>query len=430
MGKVPEDTVASRTQTLDRDWPQLAGPVRDHSLALAVGVFAVDGETAYLNDGMRALLGGDGPTRPRTDYFVNPRFADLRERSGDGEVFDGLLTVGDGLRVNHTLKARAWRRGARLLVAGEFDVLELDRLNSELSRTNQEINNLQRELIKKNRLLEDTLAQLRRAQAMLIHSEKMNALGKLVAGMAHEVNNPLGFVIGNLHSLRENVDDLRAGFDELEALARERGAAEAVDRVREAHDIGYIQADLAALFGATQDGLSRVKNIVENLRTFSRLHEAQRKTVDLREDLQSTLALANPAIQEKGIDVVLDLDGLASLECFPAQLNQVFMNLIVNAVQAMEQGGTLSIAGRTADEGSTVLTFSDTGAGIEPDVVDKIFDPFFTTRPVGSGTGLGLSIAHEIITDLHGGTIEVSTMPGEGSCFTLRLPPRLPEPGA
>jgi signal transduction histidine kinase len=200
--------------------------------------------------------------------------------------------------------------------------------------------------------------------------------------------------------------------------------------VREAHDIGYIQADLAALFGATQDGLSRVKNIVENLRTFSRLHEAQRKTVDLREDLQSTLALANPAIQEKGIDVVLDLDGLASLECFPAQLNQVFMNLIVNAVQAMEQGGTLSIAGRTADEGSTVLTFSDTGAGIEPDVVDKIFDPFFTTRPVGSGTGLGLSIAHEIITDLHGGTIEVSTMPGEGSCFTLRLPPRLPEPGA
>ncbi len=409
-------------------WEEEARSLLQASTSVALGVFDLQGTLLHANRGMRELLGGDAPAQPRAKYLVNPGFDELLAMGGaDGLLFDGLLTVGDRYRLSRTVSARIHRRKGTFFIGAEYDVLELDHLNRELSRTNQEINNLQRELMQKNRLLEQTLAELRRTQSMLIHAEKMKALGQLVAGVAHEINNPLGFVSGNLHSLKENVTDLRAGFQAMEALALGRGTAQEVHGVREIHGIDDAQDELEQLFGATQGGLGRIKALVENLRTFSRFQEAQRKEVDLRESIESTLALAGPQIREKRIRVVANLDELPPVECYPAELNQVFMNLIVNAIQAMETEGTLSVAGRLSGEDQVELAFTDTGHGIDPEALGKVFDPFYTTKQVGSGTGLGLSIAHEIVTKHHGGRIEASSSPGRGACFTLRLPLRLPE---
>ena len=172
--------------------------------------------------------------------------------------------------------------------------------------------------------------------------------------------------------------------------------------------------------------MSRVRRIVADLQTFARLHEAERKTVDLAENLRSTLALAKSELSARRIKVRFDLAELPPVACYPAELNQVFMNLIVNAVQAMPQGGVLTLRGQRQDDGQTRLQFQDTGAGIPPDVIGKIFDPFFTTKPVGSGTGLGLSVSYNIVVKRHGGRIEVESAVGRGTVFTLLLPEHPP----
>lgn len=398
--------------------------VRDETQALNIGLFSATGDALYLNRGMRDLLGGEGEceTRRRIDWFVNPRFADLWDGPATGQVFAGMLTLGDGLRVNNSLTAQVWRAGDRLLVVGEIDTQEMDRLNVALSRTNQEINNLQRELIKKHCLLEEALAEVRRTQTQLIHAEKMTALGQLVAGVVHEINNPLAFVTGNLDGLEQHVEDLSLGFSDLESLLGETEMAEQAQSVRRIRDIDFIQEDLPDLLRSTLDGLGRMKALVETLRNFSRLHEAERKPADLRQGLESTLGLAAGQLRDKGIEVALDLEPLPLIECNPAEINQVFMALIVNAIQAMDAGGRLRITGRCEHNRGVILSFVDTGDGIDPEILARIFDPFFTTKPVGGGTGLGLSIAHEIIVGHHGGRIDASSIQGEGSCFVLHLP--------
>ncbi|MFZ1640911.1 MAG: ATP-binding protein [Candidatus Contendobacter sp.] len=411
---------------LDR-WARELDGARDDSAALAIGIFNLAGDALYLNRGMAEVLGGDTPDRPRRDYLVNPRFEELLKPVADGSVFGGWLTVGDGYRLSRTLHAQVYRKGGELLVTGEYDVLELDRLGQELTRTNQEINNLQRELLRQNARLSQTLAELRETQAMLVHAEKMSALGQLVAGVAHEINNPLAFIAGNLSSLREGVETLNAAYQQLEALAR--GVASLVDpalAVRQRNDLDFLLDDFPALLTANEDGVSRVRRIVADLQTFARLHEAERKTVDLAENLRSTLALAKSELSARRIEVRFDLAELPPVECYPAELNQVFMNLIVNAIQAMPQGGVLTLRGQRQDDGQTRLQFQDTGAGIPPDVIGKIFNPFFTTRPVGSGTGLGLSVSYNIVVKRHGGRIEVESAVGRGTVFTLLLPEHPP----
>ncbi|MDG4554997.1 MAG: ATP-binding protein [Candidatus Competibacter sp.] len=405
-------------------WTAELNGTRDDSAALAVGVFDLAGNALYLNRGMAQVLGGDLPDRPRHRYLVNPSFEALLERAGDGLIFSGWLTVGDGHRVSSTLRTQVFRKNEELLVAGEFDAMEMDGLSRELARTNQEINNLQRELIRKNARLSQTLEQLRETQAMLVQAEKMSALGQLVAGVAHEINNPMAFIAGNLDSLREGVESLSAAYRQLETLALDAAApAEPVRAIRARHDLDFILDDFSALLVATEDGVGRVRRIVADLQTFSRLHEAQRKTVDLAENLRSTLALAKSELTARRIETALECVDLPPVECYPAELNQVFMNLIVNAIQAMPRGGTLNIRGRRRADGWIALCFQDTGAGVAPEIADKIFNPFFTTRPVGSGTGLGLSVSYNIVKH-HGGRIEVESSVGQGAAFTVWLPER------
>jgi PAS domain S-box-containing protein len=284
----------------------------------------------------------------------------------------------------------------------------------------------QGEILRRQADLEAALAELRDTQTMLIHSEKMNALGQMVAGVAHEVNNPISFVNSNLYSLQNTFHDLTNAYAELETIINTGSADQQANAraVRDAIELDYLLSDVDDLLKSSLQGLGRVKNIVEALRKFSHLDEAELKLGDLPEDIKSTLAIAKLELKGR-VQVVLDLDDLPPIKCYPAELNQVFLNLIVNAAQAIEDKGTLTIRGR--DMGDHVrLEFSDTGKGMTPDVLSQIFNPFFTTKPVGSGTGLGLAIAHKVITGRHNGTITVESTVGAGTTFTITLPKDLP----
>jgi signal transduction histidine kinase len=288
----------------------------------------------------------------------------------------------------------------------------------------REVSNLQRAILQEKRRLEETLVKLRETQAMLIHSAKMNALGQLVAGVAHEINNPLGFVSGNLHTLNDFLADLKDGFQALRSLVDEAGPAALQARaaeIQQRHDIDFIVHEFADVHRACVDGVGRVKRIVEDLRTFSRLDEAELKTVDLAESLDSTLTLMRPELKRRQIEVQVVLEQLPPVTCFASELNQVFLNLVLNAVQAMEPGGSLQIRGHGEGE-SIRLDFTDNGQGIPPEIQGKIFDPFFTTKPVGQGTGLGLSLAYQIVTERHHGTIHVVSEVNRGTTISLSLP--------
>ncbi len=271
--------------------------------------------------------------------------------------------------------------------------------------------------------LEKTLQALQETQSMLIHSEKMNALGQMVAGVAHEINNPVAFIASNMHALRQMAHDLKDAFQKLNeavgSCGNEALKATAAKLSVEA-DVDFIAGDLDNLLDSSVDGLKRVKHIVANLRNFSRLDEAEEKVVSLKECMESTLEIAGAAAKNEMI-IDCQLDHLSPIKCRPSELNQVFLNLIMNATQAVGQNGHLEIKGTETDDELT-LTFTDNGPGMDAATREKIFNPFFTTKPVGQGTGLGLSIAYKIITDGHHGTIAVKSEVGEGTCFTITLP--------
>ncbi|MDZ4771411.1 MAG: ATP-binding protein [Chloroflexota bacterium] len=271
--------------------------------------------------------------------------------------------------------------------------------------------------------LEKTLAQLRHTQAMLVHSEKMSALGQLVAGVAHEINNPIAFVNSNLHSLQRTLDDVFDAYARLETITTARAGEGDARAIRVDADLDFVQSDVGDLMRASLGGLSRVKKIVDGLRTFARLDEAERKLADVRDNIDSTLILASVELRNR-VRVMLELDGMPHLMCYPAELNQAFLNLIINAAQAIPESGTLTIGGW--DEGDhVVMTFTDTGVGIPPEILPRIFEPFFTTKPIGKGTGLGLAIAYQIVTERHHGTLTVDSTPDVGTTFTITLPKSL-----
>ncbi|MBC7870703.1 MAG: PAS domain-containing protein, partial [Chitinophagaceae bacterium] len=245
--------------------------------------------------------------------------------------------------------------------------------------------------------LETTLVELRETQMLLIHSEKMNALGQMVAGVAHEINNPTAFVSSNLHSLGRSLDDFRGAYEQLEALAKDSSTdsmLEKIAQIRQENDLDELFTDVDDMIGASVQGLGRVKKIVAELRTFSRLDEAELKMVNLTECIESTLTIAETQLKNR-VEVLLEIDHLPEITCYPAELNQVFLNLILNAAQAIDGPGQINIRGYDAGD-EVILEFADTGGGIPPEVMDKIFNPFFTTKAIGVGTGLGLSIAYKI----------------------------------
>jgi len=276
--------------------------------------------------------------------------------------------------------------------------------------------------------LEETHARLTQAHTQLLQSEKMASLGLLAAGVAHEINNPIGFVKSNLCSLANYTADFQTVLDayaEAEARLPAQAAAFAeVRRLVEDIDLPYVVEDLRALLSESSSGLERVAKIVRDLKDFARLDvEEDWALEDIHQGLESTLNVIWNHLKYS-CEVQRDYGTLPPVECLLSQLNQIFLNLLVNAGQAIETRGTIVIRTRQhADE--VRIEVRDTGRGIAPEHLPRIFDPFFTTKPVGQGTGLGLSIAYSIVQKHHG-RIEVESEPGQGSCLRVCLPVRQP----
>jgi signal transduction histidine kinase len=267
--------------------------------------------------------------------------------------------------------------------------------------------------------LQAAYRELQATQMQLIQREKMASVGQLVAGVAHELNNPIGFVYSNVGTLEDFVRRLRA------MLETYRGAAlEERDRARVASEwdtlkVDYVLKYLDSMTQGIKEGAERARKIVRDLRVFARSQDDVWQSVDLHEEIESSLTLLNHLLKDR-VTVQRYLGDLPSVECVRSQIDQVFLNLLANAAQAIVGPGTISI--QTAVEGGmAVVRIADTGAGIAPDVIGRIFDPFFTTKPVGEGTGLGLSISYEIVKK-HGGEIQAENRPEGGACFTVRLP--------
>ncbi|MGC9506119.1 PAS domain-containing sensor histidine kinase [Baaleninema sp.] len=285
--------------------------------------------------------------------------------------------------------------------------------------------------------LSKTLQELRQTQMQLVQTEKMSSLGQLIAGVAHEINNPVNFIYGNLVHAKEYTEDI-LGLLQLYQDQDDKPSPE-IQEEAEAIDLEFLVDDLPQLLSSMMVGANRIKDIVASLRNFSRMDEAEMSLVDLHEGIDSTLTILQNRIKAKpnrpAVDIIKEYSDLPKVECFVGQLNQVFMNIISNAVDALEErdrdrsykeveANPSSIRICTAKHGENAVSIRiiDNGPGIEPEVRDRLFEPFFTTKPMGKGTGLGLSISYQIITEKHGGTLTCRSVKGEGTEFEIVIP--------
>lgn len=286
------------------------------------------------------------------------------------------------------------------------------------------------ELLKANEELKELNGKLSDARTKLIQSEKLASIGQLAAGVAHEINNPIGFIFSNFGTLEKYLQDLFQMLSAYEQAESELGNSPVAARLRalyEELEIEYLKDDIPSLMNESRDGIQRVRKIVQDLKDFSRVDARQEwEWVNLHSGLNSTLNIVNNEIKYKA-DVVREFGELPEVQCLPSEINQVFMNLLVNAAHSITvERGTITL--RTGHEGTEVwIEVADNGCGIAPENLSRIFDPFFTTKPVGQGTGLGLSLSYGIIQK-HAGRMEVSSQLGQGTRFRITLPVRQAQP--
>ncbi|HFQ80877.1 MAG TPA: PAS domain-containing sensor histidine kinase, partial [Desulfobacterales bacterium] len=295
------------------------------------------------------------------------------------------------------------------------------RVQDPISQVNEEFNSLMHMLVSKNRELARAYEELKEAESQMLQQEKMASIGLLAAGVAHEINNPVAFIGSNINTMKKYMLRISTFITTLEEYLQESGQAAAAAESRRSLKIDFIMADINDLINESLDGCERVKKIVMDLKGFSRVDDSDRQAADINECLDTTINMVWNELKYK-VDLKKDYDeNLPLLDCYPQQLNQVFMNLLVNAAHSIADRGEIHLK-TWAEADSIYVKISDTGAGIAPEHLSHIFEPFFTTKKVGEGTGLGLSIVYDIITKNHKGDIEVNSEIGGGTTFIIELP--------
>jgi two-component system, NtrC family, sensor kinase len=316
--------------------------------------------------------------------------------------------------------------------------IKLRRLNQELDEQKQQ---LEERVKARTAELSEALEKLQATQLQLVQTEKISSLGQLVAGVAHEVNNPIGFISTNLYHANQYVNDLI----NLIKLYQEKfpTPGNEIEEIMETIDLGHISEDLPRLISSMKLGSDRIRGIMQSLRNYSRTDGLEKKAVDIHEGIETTLMILqhrlNAQTYRSGIQIMKEYGNLPMIECYPGQLNQVFMNLLANAIDAIEE----SLEGKEYEKGKSrtsedfapviyivtsldreyvSIKIRDNGQGIPESVREKIFQPFFTTKPEGKGTGLGLSICSQIVTEKHGGTLECNSSPQTGTEFVIKIP--------
>jgi signal transduction histidine kinase len=368
-----------------------------------------------------------------------PKLSDLAEAVVDATLLSALVAPALYYFLYQPLKAENHERQLieqQLRRSGEILQEQAVAIYEYSQTLEQQVTDRTAILSAQNLQLEALLAKLHSTQAQIIQSEKMSSLGQLVAGVAHEINNPVSFIHGNLIYLQQYTDEL---FDLLWQYDRAYPTpTAAIINATEAINLDFLREDLPKLFQSMRHGTDRIRSIILSLRNFSRLDEDGRKTIDLHEGIDGSLMLLqhrlNLQANRPAIQVVKQYGDLVPIDCDAGSLNQVFINLLSNAIDALDVGHpqgefpekaivpTITINTRLVDPHTVAITIGDNGVGIAAAIRDKLFDPFFTTKPVGQGTGLGLSISYTIVTETHGGKLWFDSTPGQGSKFVIELP--------
>ena len=364
-------------------------------------------------------------------------FTLIKKLVTDGELRNkGMnLMSKDGLRIPVVLNGSLSRNednkiDAVVLIAR--DMRDIYQLITELSQLNEDleerVKNRTDELRVARDASEEALKKLQQTQAQLVQNDKMASVGQLSAGIAHEINNPTGFVLSNLKTLEEYINDIRCLITEYDTLLQRcigisdedvSCIVKNIEKFKEKIDVVFLLHDIAQIFKETQDGMRRISKIVRDMKEFSHAGSDKPEYTDVNKGLESTLNIVWNEIKYKS-EVKTLYGDIPQVLCYPQQLNQVFMNILVNAAHAIEGKGVITL--RTFSEnGNVVIEISDTGKGISPEHLSRIFEPFFTTKPVGMGTGLGLSVAYAIIKK-HNGEITVDSKVGAGTRFQVCIP--------
>ena len=368
-----------------------------------------DGHPMHANAAARALVPEQGDALSALVALL-PAEA-IRTARGEGR-WNGDLTLADGL----VLQVRAYCHDTG---DGGYCLIVFHDISEAHAR--------QQELQRRHAQLRQTLVRLAGAQEQLVQSEKMASIGQLAAGVAHEINNPIGYVHSNLGSLQEYLHSLFSLIEVYERALRlpdPKVMLPEIQEMRDRYDIDFITGDLPQLMSESREGIERVTAIVRNLKDFSYSgRDDSWKSADLHAGLDSTINIIWNELKYK-VTLEKHYGKLPLVQCRPSELNQVFMNILLNASHAIDERGTITVS--TGVDGDEVwIDVQDSGHGIPDEILQRIFDPFFTTKPVGSGTGLGLSISYGIVKK-HNGRIEARNIPGAGACFRITLPIRQP----
>lgn len=302
----------------------------------------------------------------------------------------------------------------------------LDALKAKKQIVKNQNKTLEKKVEERTKALHQTLRNLKSAQSRLVEAEKMSSLGQLTAGIAHEINNPINFVSSNVFPLRQDISDLKEVIRKYEAINKDGNIEEQlseIEKLKKELDFEYLKEELETIIDGIEEGAERTATIVKGLRTFSRLDEGAHKDVNINEGIEATLVLINNKLDN--IKIIKELGIIPKIECNPGKINQLFMNLIDNAIFAVKKrdilDGAISITTEKLLNNNVKFTIEDNGIGIPENVINKMFDPFFTTKNIGEGTGLGLSIVKSII-DEHTGTINVKSKINKGTRIEIELP--------